>query len=61
MQLKDKYGVEDGVYITGVKRFSEGFDRGLAEGLVIVEADKEKIENVEQLNSIIHTKAKVIF
>ncbi|MEO8666399.1 MAG: Do family serine endopeptidase [Ignavibacteria bacterium] len=53
---KDKYGVDNGVLITGVKRFSEGFDRGLSEGLVIVEADKEKIENVDQLSSIINNK-----
>ncbi|MEP7146876.1 MAG: Do family serine endopeptidase [bacterium] len=53
---KDKYGVDNGVLITGVKRFSEGFDRGLSEGLIIIEADKEKINNVDQLSSIMSNK-----
>jgi len=54
--MKEKFDVENGVIITSVKRFSEGFDRGLAEGLVIVEADKEKIESIDQLSSIIGKK-----
>lgn len=56
--MKEKFKVENGVYITGVQRFSEGFDRGMAEGLIIVEADKEKIESVDQLNSIMNKKNK---
>ncbi len=56
--VKQKYGVDNGVYISGVKRFSEGFDRGLSEGLVIIEADKEKVESIDQLSSIIANKNK---
>lgn len=56
--LKEKFAVDEGVYISGVKRFSEGFDRGLRDGLVIMEADKEKVDNVNQLNSIINNKNK---
>lgn len=56
--MKQKFNVENGVYITGVKRFSEGFDRGLSEGLVILEADKEKIENIDQLTSVMNNKSK---
>lgn len=56
--MMQKFGVDNGVYISGVKRFSEGFDRGLREGLVILEADKEKVESVDQLSSIINRKNK---
>jgi serine protease Do len=56
--MKEKFNVNNGVYITGVKRFSEGFDRGLIEGLVILEADKEKVESVDDLNSILSSKSK---
>lgn len=54
--VKEKYDVTQGLIITSVKRFSEGFDRGLAEGLVILEADKEKIESLDQFNSIVSNK-----
>ncbi|MBP9191211.1 MAG: Do family serine endopeptidase [Ignavibacteria bacterium] len=54
--LKTKFNVENGIYISNVKRFSEGFDRGLIEGLVILEADKEKIESIEQFNSLLSNK-----
>lgn len=56
--VKKTYDVSNGLYISDVKRFSEGFDRGLIEGLVIVEADKEKIESLDQLNSLITNKNK---
>lgn len=54
--MKEKFDVGNGVLITSVKRYSEGFDRGLSEGLVIIEADKEKIDDIEQLSSIIGRK-----
>lgn len=54
--MKEKFGVDNGLYITSVKRFSEGFDRGLAEGLVIVEADKQKVESVSDLEDIMRGK-----
>ncbi|HQY21421.1 MAG TPA: Do family serine endopeptidase [Ignavibacteria bacterium] len=56
-QLKSKFSVESGVYINSVKQFSEAFDRGLREGLVIIEADKNEINSVSELNSIIETKS----
>lgn len=54
--MMSKFNVENGIYITNVKRFSEGFDRGLIEGLVILEADKQEIESVDQFNSILSKK-----
>ncbi|HRK00145.1 MAG TPA: Do family serine endopeptidase [Ignavibacteria bacterium] len=56
--LKSKFSVENGVYIQSVKRFSEAFDRGLREGLVIIEADKQEINDISQLNSILNVKSK---
>lgn len=56
--LKEKYNTENGIIINSVNRVSEGFERGLREGMVIVEADKENIDNVEQFNSIISKKSK---
>ncbi|MFZ1320126.1 MAG: Do family serine endopeptidase [Ignavibacteria bacterium] len=57
-QLKSKFSVENGVYINSVKQFSEAFDRGLREGLVIIEADKNEISSVSELNNIIENKSK---
>ncbi len=56
--IKEKYDVNQGLYINSVKRFSEGFDRGLIEGLVILEVDKEPIESVDQFSSIVNNKNK---
>ncbi|MBS1517706.1 MAG: Do family serine endopeptidase [Bacteroidetes bacterium] len=57
-QMKSKYSVESGVYIQSVKQFSEAFDRGLREGLVIIEADKKEISSVDDLNRILNGKSK---
>jgi serine protease Do len=54
--LKQKYNIDNGIYITSVKRFSEGFDRGLREGLVITEADKQNIESIDQFDRILSKK-----
>ncbi|MBS1514354.1 MAG: Do family serine endopeptidase [Bacteroidetes bacterium] len=55
---KEKFDVSGGVYVTSVKRFSESFERGLREGLIIIEADKKSISNVSELESIINGKSK---
>jgi len=54
--MKEKFKTDNGVYISGVERFSEGFDRGLRQDLVIVEADKQKVSSTDQLNSLINNK-----
>ncbi|MBL8008224.1 MAG: Do family serine endopeptidase [Ignavibacteria bacterium] len=56
--IKEKFKVDQGVYISKVDRYSEGFERGLREGLIIIEADKEKVETAEQLSRIISNKSK---
>lgn len=55
---KQKFDVDGGALVTSVKRFSESFDRGLREGLVIVEVDKNKISGVDELESLISKKSK---
>lgn len=55
---KDKkdYNVSNGVLITDVKPFSKAEDQKLFAGLVIVEADKEKINDVDDLKNAINQK-----
>ena len=48
--------MSDGVLITDVKPFSRAEDQRLFAGLVIVEADKEEIEDVDDFKNIIDTK-----
>lgn len=56
--MKRELDVESGVVIKDVKQFSEAFNRGLRAGYVILEADKSKIESVDQLSSILSKKGK---
>lgn len=55
---KDKtdFSLSEGVLITNVEPFSKAEDQKLFAGLVIVEADKEKVENVDDLKSVINSK-----
>jgi S1-C subfamily serine protease len=48
--------VKHGVLITDVKAFSKAEDQRLFVGLVIIEADKEEINNVNDLKSAIEQK-----
>jgi serine protease Do len=55
---KDKkdYNTEAGVLITDVKPFSKAEDQNLHNGLLIVEADKKKINSVNELKNIIDSR-----
>ena len=55
--MLSKYGINNGVYVSGVAMYSEAFNRGLREGLVITEADKEKVNSVQDLESILKDKS----
>lgn len=55
---RSKLSVVGGVKIVDVKTYSEGFDRGLRAGLVIVEADKQEINDTGDLSSILSSKSK---
>ena len=50
---KRKAKVENGVVVTDVKRYSEAYNRGVAEEDIILEADKEKLSTPKDLKSIV--------
>lgn len=56
--MKKELDIDNGVVVKEVKNYSEAFNRGLRSGFVILEADKSKIENTEQLASILNKKSK---
>jgi serine protease Do len=56
--VKKDYDIDYGVLVKEVANYSEAFNRGLRAGFVILEADKSKIENVDDLASIINKKGK---
>jgi serine protease Do len=53
---KSDYGINRGVIISQVKPFSKAEDQKLFSGLIITEADKEKIGNVDDFKKIIGEK-----
>jgi len=53
---KSDYNVSRGVIISQVKPFSKAEDQKLFSGLIITEADKEKIDNVNDFKQIIGKK-----
>ncbi|RPI17953.1 MAG: Do family serine endopeptidase [Ignavibacteriae bacterium] len=53
---KKKLDINSGILITGVETYSEAFNRGLREGYVIVDADKQKVSSVDDLVNIVNGK-----
>jgi serine protease Do len=53
---KSDFKVNHGVLITEVKPFSKAEDQRLFAGLIIVEADKKQIENVQDFKDIVEKK-----
>ena len=47
-----------GVVVKDVAHFSEAFNRGLRSGYVIIEADKQKITGISDLDNILNKKSK---
>lgn len=54
--IKEKYNISGGVLVTGVERMSESMIRGLQEGFVIIEANKQKISNVGDMQDALKDK-----
>jgi len=52
----DEYGVDNGVMVVKTERFGKADEAGIGRGLVITEADRQKIENVEQLEEVLKDK-----
>lgn len=55
-KIRSEYGIDGGVYIQNVVTYSEGFNRGLRAGLVIIEVNKEKVDSVDDFDKIIRSK-----
>lgn len=53
---KEKLKVDNGIIITNVKPLSEAEQQRLFKGLIIVEADKKKIDSVKEFKKIINDK-----
>lgn len=53
---KSDYNLDEGIIISQVKPFSKAEDQRLFSGLVIIEADKEKIDNVDDFKKIVEKK-----
>ncbi len=47
---KEDYKVKNGIIITDVKAFSNAEDQNLFKGLVIIEANKQKVNNVKRIS-----------
>lgn len=54
--VKKKLNITSGVVVTAVERLSEASLRGLREGYVIIEANKQKVNDVNDFVSIINSK-----
>jgi serine protease Do len=54
--IKKQYEVDNGVMVKDVAHFSEAFNRGLRAGYVIIEADKQKISNISDLEAVLSKK-----
>ncbi len=52
----EQFGVDHGILITEVERFSVAEDQKLFAGLVILEADKEKIDDVQEFSDLVESK-----
>lgn len=55
-QLKEKFDVKEGVYISKVKNYSIAYNRGLTADGVIVKADRKPVSSISELNSIFKSK-----
>jgi serine protease Do len=53
---KDSFKVKNGILITNIDSFSKAEDQRLFKGLVIVEADKNTVKDVESFKKIIENK-----
>jgi serine protease Do len=53
---KEKFNISGGVVVTSVDKYSDAFLRGLSEGVVIVEANKKKVNDSNDLSNALSDK-----
>ncbi|MBN1633518.1 MAG: Do family serine endopeptidase [Ignavibacteria bacterium] len=55
-RYKKEFDTDYGVYIQNVSPYSEAFTRGLRAGIVILEVNKEKVNNVSEFDELVKDK-----
>jgi len=55
-RIKKEFDTDYGVYIQNVSPYSEAFIRGLRAGIVIIEVNKEKVNNVSDFDDLVKDK-----
>jgi serine protease Do len=55
-RVKKEFDTDYGVYVQDVSPYSEAFMRGLRSGIVILEVNKEKVENVSDFDNAVKDK-----
>jgi len=55
-ELRTRFDVKNGVFVSNVRRFSPAAERNLQQGCVIIKADREDIKTTGQLKKIIESK-----
>lgn len=55
---KEKFDIEDGVYISAVDRYGIAFNRRLSADGVIYKVDKQAVNSVRELKSVLESKSK---
>lgn len=55
-RIKNEFDTDYGVYIKDVSPYSEAFMRGLRAGIVILEVNKEKVNNVSDFDNLVKDK-----
>jgi len=55
-RIRNEFDTDYGVYIQEVSPYSEAFARGIRAGIVILEVNKEKINNVSDFDNIVRNK-----
>jgi len=55
-ELRTRFDVQNGVFVSNVRRFSPAAERNLQQGTVIIKADRQDIKTTSQLKKIIDSK-----
>ncbi|MCF8241853.1 MAG: trypsin-like peptidase domain-containing protein [Melioribacteraceae bacterium] len=53
---QEKFNVENGIIITEVKMYGKAYSQGLFKGLVITDADRNSINNVDDFEELVESK-----
>ena len=54
--MKKSFDISSGIFVKSVQNMSEAFERGIRNGMVILEVDRREVDNVEDFASILNSK-----